>query len=675
MTIILFLIDTSASMNQRTFCGSKPTLLDVAKDAVEKFLKARARDVSSRGDRYMLLTFEDPPLHVKAGWKESHAVFMNELRNLTASGITNMGSALKNAFDLLNLNRMQSGIDMYGLGRCPYYLEPAIIIVITDGSKLTTPTSISPNLELPMQNHAIPGSELTREPFRWDQRLFSLVLRMSGTSPSDSTQTTCQTDNSPISAMCSVTAGRSYCVTSTRALQQSIDSLVQKLQSGVVMQFEKVGPDPPPLPADPSNNNAQQADANLGWQSTKSLVYVPRTQKGYVGHWPIPEAFWSDANLSSLPQRTAHPIVKFNCSGVEPHVMDSLPFDKYELEPSALTKYIIYRQQPQVAWQVYISKSNKSDGLGCPFGYLKASTNLSCVNLFVMPYNYPALLPLLQEILNKPQLPCNPPREWRQPFDDYLRSIPPYYVPPLKRALSRMNAVGNLVPDYLDSNCYSYHVHGKLKNYKNESRIQLNKLQAMVSQPKQQSYETVRILQCGKSLKTQVESTSFVNMKCTGKPLNAFSHRYSSMRSELVEFPGFMIRVRDRSTIPNSQNVNSYSMAKQTFRNPFDIDREDLIDKIQQMRANFLQNPAKIKYKDEDQMHSLPIAQMGNYQDYLKKRPAPLREIESSPVRQHMFGNPFKIDKKGMMVDEADIDIGGSPRKKPPMFINNGPLI
>ena len=39
MTIILFLIDTSASMNARTYLGARPTLLDVSKDAVEKFLK------------------------------------------------------------------------------------------------------------------------------------------------------------------------------------------------------------------------------------------------------------------------------------------------------------------------------------------------------------------------------------------------------------------------------------------------------------------------------------------------------------------------------------------------------------------------------------------------------------------------------------------------------------
>lgn len=42
-----------------------------------------------------------------------------------------------------------------------------------------------------------------------------------------------------------------------------------------------------------------------------------------------------------------------------------------------------------------MSSSGKQNDLGQPFGYLKASTTLTCVNLFVMPYNYPVLLPLL----------------------------------------------------------------------------------------------------------------------------------------------------------------------------------------------------------------------------------------------------------------------------------------
>lgn len=41
--------------------------------------------------------------------------------------------------------------------------------------------------------------------------------------------------------------GRSYSVFSQRMLNQCLESLVQKIQSGVVIKFEKTGPDPPPL--------------------------------------------------------------------------------------------------------------------------------------------------------------------------------------------------------------------------------------------------------------------------------------------------------------------------------------------------------------------------------------------------------------------------------------------
>uniref|UniRef100_A0A4W5MTR8 VWFA domain-containing protein n=1 Tax=Hucho hucho TaxID=62062 RepID=A0A4W5MTR8_9TELE len=63
MPVLLFLIDTSASMNQRTHLGT--TYLDIAKGAVETFMKLRGRDPASRGDRYMLINFEDVPLGIK----------------------------------------------------------------------------------------------------------------------------------------------------------------------------------------------------------------------------------------------------------------------------------------------------------------------------------------------------------------------------------------------------------------------------------------------------------------------------------------------------------------------------------------------------------------------------------------------------------------------------------
>ena len=182
MTIIVFLVDTSASMQQKSWVSGRSTFLDIAKGAVEFFVKLRQKSPESRGDRYMLLTFEEYPKNIKAGWKENLQTFMTELKNLEANGMTTMGSALKQVFDILNINRMQRGIDMYGQGRYPFYLEPAVILVISDGGKLTTQGSVQSELNLPMHS-SVPGSELTREPFRWDQRLYALVLRMAGTPP------------------------------------------------------------------------------------------------------------------------------------------------------------------------------------------------------------------------------------------------------------------------------------------------------------------------------------------------------------------------------------------------------------------------------------------------------------------------------------------------------------
>lgn len=52
------------------------------------------------------------------------------------------------------------------------------------------------------------GSEMTREPFRWDQRLFSLVLRFSGTPACERDIGHVPSDNSPIDSMCEVTGGK-----------------------------------------------------------------------------------------------------------------------------------------------------------------------------------------------------------------------------------------------------------------------------------------------------------------------------------------------------------------------------------------------------------------------------------------------------------------------------------
>uniref|UniRef100_A0A2C9KTV0 Uncharacterized protein n=1 Tax=Biomphalaria glabrata TaxID=6526 RepID=A0A2C9KTV0_BIOGL len=103
-----------------------------------------------------------------------------------------------------------------------------------------------------------------------------------------------------------------------------------------------------------------------------------------------------------------------------------------------------------------------------------------------------------------------------------------------------------------------------------------------------------------------------------------------------------------------------------SFRNPYDIPRKSLIDQISRMRNNFLRTSINSESLiDLDERHRVPISQMGNYQEVLKKQPPALRELESTPTRLHMFGNPFKVNKQ-LTVDEAEeaIVIGNSPRKR-----------
>lgn len=591
-------------MNQRAFVSGRSTLLDAAKNAVDFFVKMRQKSSEARGHRYMLLTFEEFPKNIKAGWKENLQTFMNELKNLEANGMTTLGSALKQVFDTLNINRMQTGIDMYGQGRYPFYLEPAVIVVITDGGRLTTQGSVQVDLNLPMHT-TVPGSELTREPFRWDQRLYALVLRMAGTPPATSeVGGHVKSDTSPIDAMCEVTGGRSYAVTSQRVLHQCIDSLVQKLQSGVVIHFEKIGPDPTPIagldkeddseasalaradtaPLDemeilsqtkgltfskeggsggsnssrPHTPNPILSSANVAWHSCRRLILVPRSaQKGFaVGFWPLPEAFWPDINAPALPQRSAHPKVNFTCLNQEPMIIDNLPFDKYELEPSPLTLYILARKQPKMCWQVYIQGSSKNSDAGHPFGYLKASTNLLSVNLFVLPYNYPVLLPLLDDLFKVHRL--KPSNDWRNAFHNYIRSMPAYYAGPLRRALTRMgagNLASSLIPESMD-NCLSYAVLNYLKRLKNQAKIEYDKtLSATPVAKGRLGPEGMRVVPRSPFKKELLGSSSFL-----------YKDKFSIVKDQLTDFPGFLLGIRD----PN--------MKVNRLRNPFDIPRHSLLD-------------------------------------------------------------------------------------------------
>jgi integrator complex subunit 6 len=65
------------------------------------------------------------------------------------------------------------------------------------------------------------------------------------------------------------------------------------------------------------------------------------------------------------------------------------------------------------------------------------------------------------------------------------------------------------------------------------------------------------------------------------------------------------------------------------------------------LRRHLLQTTNNYEIQDEDALHSVPIKEMSNYDEYPRPngQAPPLREIDAQPVRQHVFGNPFKVNK------------------------------
>ena len=101
-------------MNQMASHGM--TLLDCVKASIEYFIKLRG----NRGDSFYLVDCSEGINAVKS-WKSSISNFLDEVKNLQAVHISNLGPSLKTAFDLLNLYRIQKSLDTYGMGRYTWY--------------------------------------------------------------------------------------------------------------------------------------------------------------------------------------------------------------------------------------------------------------------------------------------------------------------------------------------------------------------------------------------------------------------------------------------------------------------------------------------------------------------------------------------------------------------------
>ncbi|KAK3826174.1 MAG: hypothetical protein J3R72DRAFT_458040 [Linnemannia gamsii] len=594
--IIVFLVDTSASMNQKFSNGM--SALECTKSGIEHLVKhlPQVKPAERHNDKYMLVTYEDGAGCVKSSLKEPLPHLIKELKVLKAQDMSNPGSSLSNIFDILNAYRVHHNIDTPANGRFPGTIEPSIIMWFTDGGRQSSPAGILDRLNIPGVTSA--GVDYYHEPFRWDQRLYSIFLEPNA-----------EMVDPQLSILSTVMGGASYRVRTLRHMLQAMDCMlgISKIPPtqyspqavlhiyGVVVNFEDLIVD---IRRPNTANHHQLVYVNPNWLN-------PQTR--HSGFFPIPEPYWPEENAQRLPTRNAQPTLHYHTKEEKSvDIPDGFPYDKYVLAPCPMTQELLTRPQG-TCWPVYIKNSYKTDGFGFPFGFLKANTSKNAVTLTVVAYNYPALFTLLVNLgTNR-----NPSAEWRRDFAEYLSHTPSYYYNPLRNALKRIGLYNVMPPEQVVLGPVIQNI---IATNKLKARVDLDRLQAIDS-----SAPTETIVSRKRPL-------------CT----NAFDVPRSELISVLsdLKMAFFKELQLTSSTSLSPSNVSIFGGVR-----PTNVKADPLMD--------------------SDDLHTLPIADMGIYQDRMQKIQRenlrdPFRDEESvKSLQKTMFGNPYKQDKK-VSIDEEN---------------------
>uniref|UniRef100_A0A182SNW7 VWFA domain-containing protein n=1 Tax=Anopheles maculatus TaxID=74869 RepID=A0A182SNW7_9DIPT len=525
MTVIMFLVNNTPSMLQQSIPnGVRHSYIDVAKRMADTFLKHRKSHEDRKYDRYMLLTYDTPPNHVKVGWKESMAQFNNALRNLQCTGSTPENAALGNAFDLLNQERMRVGIDSYGWGRCPVNTMHSFIILITNNQHMST---VNERLLVP-HSSICTGSLLTAEPFRWDQRLFALVLGSSRCSPF-------------LAQMCNKTGGWCTAIKCKYMLIYAMKNLLDSLKLELMVKF-----------VHETEKRSEIGEITvIILKTTKcAIAGFTKTTKGW---WPIPESYWPQEDQTKLEPRVAHPEVRIMSTCCDEPVWNvDVPIDRYVLREWKQTNATLPVTDCGKVWPVeIISSSEKKEQ---PFGYLKKEAGKIC--LYVLPYDYPELRRVIAE--NCTDLSINN-KQFLYSMTHYINSIPRYYCFYLRKALT-----GILQESVLQTVLPPAQITYMNKTISN----QLNQMQATAKQRRTDLFSYLATQQIrSASVAKQTETVERLHLR------QLLEEEKDPILKENFLRPVVLPTTTERS-MPD-------------YRNLYSINRSDLLDTLNRMRNAF----------------------------------------------------------------------------------------
>ncbi|CAH8456101.1 unnamed protein product [Schistosoma guineensis] len=553
----------------------------------------------SRVDRYFVLTLNSDISYVKlTGWKQNVDLQLlhSALNNIKPDGLVDLSTGIQRTFRMLNINRLQLGLENYGMGIYPSCIEPSVIICITTSiGSYSFDGQIFNDASITSIESAVLGNVLTKETFRWDYRMYSLVLRFPAFVSNIHGGNSIRSETiSPLKRLAEKTGGESFDVYDGRELHQCLDSLVTKCQPGVVLKLRR---------------STDCVDAALQEKFVKQLMSVKLM--GRSSSWPIPEQFWPDDEMlaSELPPRSAHPeVLVSKVPVVEPELPEYFPVDRYELTPSHFTKEFLNSSEQNMVWRCFSYGIKKSQN--APFGYLKVSSDLQSVHLHILPYNYPVFLQLLGDICDHKRMT----EAWGHQFVNYLGTIPKYYFMPLAKAFERIGFVGMIKPEAIDR-ALPYQLKHSLQKLRHSAKI---------------------------------EYDNFVRMTQTDSPTNPTV----TLPSALLPLPLWPLR-EFKSMYIKPKRLHSNSLR------PCNISRTKLrvvLGKMRHELDNLLNGSSSIRAVDL--IHQQPVALMGDYVNYRNSRQVetPLREINPTPERSDTFGNPFRRKSTSFVADEGFVD-------------------
>jgi len=588
---------------------------------------------------------------VLVGWRkdDTYPKFVEELKAIRAEGLSRIKEGIRGALDLLNAYRMQIGIDNYGQGRNPWFCEPAIVLVLSDGGVAIEDASTPIDKQVASVLHSDgskgSGMELTKERFRWDQRVMSFVLKIGGiagmTAPAPAQ------GEGLLRAICERTGGRIHVVTSLKALLGTMESLAVKgIHPAVTVRWEML--------------SSVDAPRNKSADATISGMLAVRSKNGF---WPIPEASLAGADVMvtgipmPLQPRRARPRIIVVNTECQPRIPDGFPYDRYDIEPCSATSVLLSR--PHVCWRCYVPNSLGDGRLGEPFGFLSALPG-GHVTLTLLPYNFPRLWDLLDKLVMLPNGQAN--HLWNHDFLEYMRRVPFYYVRPLRQALQRFPGSTNIgIPENLDPGL-PHGINSYLNKLKNQARQDNERAEMEWESRKGQQQKAKGD---SKASPTEAYTTPEVgpSFRRWLKPNTADDAEATVEAAPEDEDEG------DDLTwfAPSKATAETDTKADDTMKlnlNAFDTGRTNLLRHLAQLQqACHHARAGAACITDKDAKFRLPIEKMGLYHEAIARkeviRDPLLDDAENRAMLRPTFGNPFaRLGSRGASTDEAQDEAG-----------------